>query len=245
MKKLLAGCLIVASNLAWGDVIGFHASGGMFNYQVSGTIRDSSAVQVDLKNDLALSDRKEASGYVYIEHPVPLIPNIRLGTTSLKMSGAGSLTATYNGVSFSAAVNSELDLSHTEVAVYYQIIDSFMDFDLGLNFKLFNGRATITDASTPGNTSTQKLEATVPMLYGAINIPLYGSGFSIGADLSVISYDNNSMSDLLMRVRYQTSYHLGVEAGVRNLSLKYENTTDATYADLKINGPYLNLFLYF
>ena len=244
MKKLLAGCLIVASNLAWGDVIGFHASGGMFNYQVSGTLRDGTET-IDLKSNLGLSDKKEFSGFVYIEHPVPLIPNIRLGTTSLKMTGSGTVNATFNTEPFATTVNSELDLSHTDAALYYQIIDTGFDFDLGLNFKLFNGRATLTSTTDPTNTTTQKIDAVVPMLYASLNIPLYGSGFSIGADLSVVSYSGNSLSDLLMRLRYQTAYHLGVEAGVRNLALKIENTSDNLYADIKINGPYINLFLYF
>lgn len=245
MKRLLACCLIVVSNLAWGDVLGFRASGGVFDYGVSGTIRDGTTDTLDLKNNLGLGDEKESSGFVYIEHPLPLIPNIRLGTTSLKMTGSGTATASFNGTSFTAAVNSELDLSHTEVALYYEIIDTGFDLDLGLNFKLFDGRATLTDASTPTTTTTQKIDVVVPMLYASVNVPLYGSGFSIGADWSVISYDGNSLSDLLLRARYETEYHLGVEAGVRNLALKIDDTTDQLYADIKINGPYINLFLFF
>ncbi len=244
MKRLLACCLIVVSNLAWGDVLGFRASGGVFDYEVSGTIRDGTDT-LDLKNNLGLGDEKESSGFVYIEHPLPLIPNIRLGTTSVKMTGTGTFTTTFNGQPFTGTVNSELDLSHTEVALYYEIIDTGFDLDLGLNFKLFDGRTTLTSATNSAITTTQKIDVVVPMLYAALNIPLYGSGFSIGADWSVVSYDGNSLSDLLLRLRYETAYHLGVEAGVRNLALKIEDTSDNLYADIKINGPYINLFLFF
>jgi outer membrane protein len=244
MKKIVASVLILASGSAWADFVGVRASGGVFDYSVSGTIRDSAVTSdtIDLKNDMGLKDKKESSGFLYIEHPIPIIPNIRLGTTSLKLEGTGSLNATFNGVPFTTTTTTNLDLSHTDVGLYYEVIDTAFDLDLGVNFKMFKGNAYLTDGT---NTTTQKIDATVPMFYGSVNIPIPITGFSIGADMSALSVNKSKISDLLIRVRYQTDYHFGVELGTRSMELKLENTDDQLYADIKIKGPYLNLFLYF
>lgn len=244
MKKILLSVLILASGSAWADFVGVRATGGIFDYSVSGTIRDSAATSdtIDLKNDMGLKGKKEFSGFIYIEHPIPVIPNIRLGTTNLKLEGTGSFTANFNGASFTTTTVTDLDLSHTDVGLYYEIIDTGFDVDVGLNFKMFKGHAMLTSGAT---TATQKIDATVPMLYASVNIPIPITGFSVGADLSGVSVNKNKITDSLVRIRYQTDYHFGVEAGYRSLQLKLENTTDQLYADIKVKGPYLNLFLYF
>lgn len=244
MKKMLLMILVLVSSSAWADFAGVRASGGIFDYSITGTIRDSAVTtdNIDLKTDMGLKGKKEFSGFIYIEHPVPVIPNIRLGTTNLKLEGLGTITQTFNTVTFTSTVTSNLDLSHTDVGLYYEIIDSGFDLDLGLNFKMFNGKAYLTDGT---NTTTQKINATVPMLYASVNIPIPITGISIGADVSGIAVNKNKMTDSLVRIRYQTDFHFGVEAGYRSLQLKLENTTDQLYSDIKIKGPYLNLFLYF
>ncbi len=244
MKKILVSMLFLASSSAWADFVGVRASGGVFDYAVSGTIRDSASVAdtIDLKSGMGLQDKRESSGFLYIEHPIPVIPNIRLGTTSLKLEGTGTISATFNGQTFSAATTTDLDLSHTDIGLYYEIIDTGFDFDLGINLKQFKGHAILTSGAT---TTTQNIDATVPMFYGSVNIPIPITGISIGADMSALSVNKNKISDLLFRVRYQTDYHFGVELGTRSMELKLEKASDNLYADIKVKGPYLNLFLYF
>lgn len=244
MRKLLCGVLMGLAGAASADVLGVRMSGGIFSYAPSGTIRDdSSPLQtLDVKSEMGLKDDKAFSGFLYIEHPIPVLPNIRLGTTSLKLEGTGTFTKTFNGIPYNGTVTSNIDLSHTDIGLYYQLIDTGFDVDLGLNFKLFSGKAYLTDGSTP---TTQDLKVTVPMLYGAVNFPFPGTGLSVGADLSTISYKNNQLSDLLLRLRYETAYRLGLEAGYRSMKLHVEKDTDNLYVDLNVKGPYLNLYLHF
>lgn len=244
MKKILVSVLFLASSSAWADFVGVRASGGVFDYSVSGNIRDNPdpAQTIDLKNDMGLKDKKETSGFIYIEHPVPVIPNIRLGTTSLKLEGTGTVNATFNGQTFNTTTTTDLDLSHTDIGLYYEIIDTGFDVDLGINVKQFKGHAILTSVAT---TTTQKISATVPMLYASVNFPIPSTGISLGADFSALAVKKNKISDSLIRIRYQTDYHFGAELGVRSLAVKLENTTDQLYSDIKISGPYLNLFLYF
>ncbi|MBI3563346.1 MAG: TIGR04219 family outer membrane beta-barrel protein [Gammaproteobacteria bacterium] len=247
-KFLFTVLLLLASTFAHADILGVRASGGVFDYSVSGTIRDSGSPSdaVDLKNDLHLANDKKPSGFLYFEHPLPIIPNIRLGTTDLKLAGQGTVTKTFNfnGQNYTGSTNvaTSIDLSHTDLGLYYEIIDTGFDFDLGLNFKLFNGKASLTQG---GTTTTQKIDVVVPMLYGAVSVPILNSGFYLAGDLSVVTYNKNEVSDILLRLRYQTALHLGVEAGLRSLKFKINKTSDQLYGDMTVKGPYLNLFVYF
>jgi len=247
MRKLLLFILgIVLVNPAFADMLGVRLAGGSFKYSVSGTVRDSAIVNdtVDVKNDLGWKDDKASMGYLYIEHPIPIIPDIRLGYTSLNMGGTNTITSsfTYNGVTYNASdtVTSNVDLSHTEIALYYQIIDTGIDLDLGLNFKFFNGKVNFKD--TLNNKASSTINATVPMLYGALTIPL-GGGFKLAGDISTISYNNDAFTDYLVRLRYDSDYLLGVELGYRSIHLKYQDANK--YAKLDMKGPYIMATLSF
>jgi outer membrane protein len=251
MRKLLIlfigmGCI----NPVFADVLGARLSGGVFKYSLSGTVRDSnvSSDTFNVKNDLGWKDDNTTMGYLYIEHPLPIIPDIRLGVTSLKMGGTGTVTAnvTYNGVLYQTndTVTSNIDLSHTEIALYYQIIDTVVDFDLGLNFKFFNGTATLVDQTHPG-TATTSYKQTVPMLYGALTIPIPATGFKLAGDFTTVSYKDSTFTDYLVRVRYETDFMLGVELGYRSIHIDYADTSANEYAKLDMKGPYLMAHLSF
>lgn len=250
MRKLLLLIIgLVMANPAFADFIGARLSGGIFKYSVSGTVRDNpvSTNTFDVKNDLGWKDDNTFMGYLYIEHPIPILPNIRLGTTSLKLEGTGTVnnTVIYNGVPFTATstVTSNLDLSHNELALYYEVIDTFMDLDLGLNFKFFNSNVYIKD--TMGNSAATNFKETVPMLYGAVTIPIPATGFKLAGDFTTVNYKDSTFTDYMVRVRYETSFMLGVELGYRSLHIDYQDISNNEYAKLDLKGPYLMAHLSF
>lgn len=250
MRKLLLFIIgLIFVNPAFADIVGVRLSGGLFDYSVKGTVRDSALTSdtVDVKNSLGLKDDKGGMGYLYIEHPLPLIPNFRIGRTSLKLGGTGTVTSqfTYNNVTYNVndKVTSNLDLSHTELALYYEVIDTGIDLDLGLNFKFFDGKINISDAT--GKSASSTINETVPMLYGALGIPIPGTGFKLLGDISTISYKSSTFTDYMVRVRYDTDFMLGVELGYRSLHIDYQDTGANKYAKLDFTGPYLMATLTF
>lgn len=250
LRHWLAAGLLLTPITAMADFAGFRVIGGSFDYEVEGKIRDSNSIinEVDLKTDLHLQDKSESFFYAYIEHPIPVIPNIRIGSTSMNLAGTGDATKsfTFNNQTFTGSIDidTQINLDHTEIGLYYEIIDVGVDFDLGLNVKIFDGEATLSETTTP-STTTEKLDFTIPMLYASLNIPLPLTGLSIGVEGSVISYDGNSLTDYLARIRYTTDFNLGIEAGLRTFDLTIEDTTDQTYGNIEVSGPYVSLFLYF
>ncbi len=243
MRTLLLLSTLLASNLAFADAVGVRASAGLWSYDVSGVVRDdpSAANNVDLKADLGINEDEVFNGFVYIEHPVPLLPNVRLGTTDLKLAGTGTTDGfTWNGTPVPAGTaTSNVDLSHTEIGLYYEIIDVGFDLDLGVNVKLFDGTVTMTSG---GTTATSSFDETIPMLYASVGVPLI-AGFAIGGDFSYVSYDGDKFQDYFLNVRWVSDFLLGVEVGYRSFTIDYEDGDE--FADAKIDGPYVNVRLEF
>lgn len=238
----LLTALFLIPNLASAELV--IVNGSSWDYEITGKIRDSTAVvdEIDLKTDLALKDNKQTFALVYIEHPVPLLPNIRIGSTSLNTSGSATYSGTYNGTSISGTVTSNLNLDHTEVALYWNILDNVVGLDLGLNVKFFDGRVKL-DSTTGGNVN-EAFNETIPMLYAGLQIEL-PYGLQLAGDISYLSFDGSSFTDTLIRLRYTSDYLLGVEVGYRSFVIDYEDTAANEYVNVDVSGPYLGVHLAF
>lgn len=249
MKKLLILITFLLANTLHADVIGIRVSGGAFDYKVSGTIRDdaSAANTIDVKSVLGFQDDTDTHGYIYIEHPVPVLPNIRFGVTNLTLAGTGNTGSgfTYNGQAFPGgqSITSSFDFSHQEVALYYEILDNVVSLDLGINAKIFDGEISLT--ASGGATTSDKYDGTIPMLYvgAAVSLPL--TGLSLEGDLSTLSVGDFAFTDYLVRVKYTTDFVFGFEVGYRSITLDFEDTTANEYVDLSVKGPYAALSLNF
>ena len=238
--------LLGISSLIHADLLGFRVSGGLWSYEATGNIRDSATPSdsLNLKSDLGMKDTEEFQGFVYFEHPVPIIPNVRFGITNLKLTGNGTVNGNknWNGEPIPNGTNilSDVDLSHYELGLYYEVIDTGFDLDLGLNVKVFDGSVSLRDGATVNASST--FSQTIPMLYGSFAIPL-PIGFSIGGDMSYIDYNGDSFSDYFVSVRWDSSVLIGVEVGYRSFTIDYEDGNE--FADVEIKGPYASARLVF
>jgi outer membrane protein len=246
----MAAGLLLTPFAASADVAGVRIGGGSWDWEVSGQLRYQSTDvndTFDFKSDLGLKDDKQSFGYLVIEHPVPVLPNIRLSKTDLSTTGSGSISVskTYGGVTYTAAetLSTELVLDQTDLALYYELLDNdLVGFDLGLNLKNISGKASVTGSVS--GTASDSFDVTVPMLYAGLEVGLPLTGLSIGADGSYIGYDGNSLTDVTAYIRYTSDYFFGVEAGVRTISLELDDV-DSTYGKLDFDGPYVSLFLQF
>ena len=244
IKTFLLSLLLIPS-IASADLV--IVNGNSWDYEVSGKIRDSATVgfEVDLKTDLFLQDKKQTFVLAYIEHPIPVLPNIRIGSTSLSTTGSGDAikTFTYNNQTFNinTPITSSLNLDHTEIALYWNVLDNVVGFDLGLNVKSFDGAVKL---DTTGVSVNEVFDETVPMLYAGLQIEL-PYGLQIAGDMSYIAYDGSSFTDTLVRLRYTSDYIIGAEIGYRSFVIDYEDTTANEYVDIDFSGPYVGLHLAF
>ena len=248
MKKLLLGAIVATLPFtAMADtVFGFKLGGGSWTHDPSGSITSSvggTGTSADLKNDLNLGKKSEGYTYFQVEHPVPLIPNFKYMKTALTSSGSGtaSVDFTYNNVPYTTSQNlsTKLQLDQTDYILYYELLDNVVSFDLGINAKMIDGKASITES---GTTTSSPFSATVPMLYGAAEIA-FTDNLSLGMDISTISVGKNTISDITTKISYTTDYMLGVEAGVRTQDIKVD--VDSVKTSMKFSGAFVGVYFKF
>lgn len=251
MKKLLFSALITLlfplTSMA-ATILGVQAGGGSWTHAPSGDITASVSgagnTAADLKDDLNLEDKTEGYTYFVLEHPVPVIPNLKYVDTKLSSAGSGavSTTFTFNGQDYTAATNltTSLVLDQTDTILYYEILDNdLVSVDFGLNAKGINGKASVDDGGTP---QTASFSATVPLLYLAAEVGL-PYGFSIVAEASTLSLGSNQISDTTAKLTYTSDYYFGLEAGVRTINTKVD--VDSVKASMNFSGVFAGLYFKF
>lgn len=248
LRKLaiILPALTVASP-AFADFLGARFGAGMWDHAPGGHIRyqsPSSTNNADLQDDLNLEDDQEGYFYALVEHPVPLIPNVKLMRTGLTSSGSGTINTAfeYGGKTYNQdeAITSELVLDHTDVTVYWQLLDNIVSFDFGLTAKMVDAETTLIHNS---QTRTNSFDGVVPMGYLGIGATPW-PGVELRLEGSALSIGDNSLSDYTAKVSYTTSYMLGVEAGYRSMELELDDL-DNVDANMEFDGPFVGLYLDF
>ena len=248
MKKLLLGALVALLPITGmsATILGFQAGGGSWTHAPSGDITASeggAGTSADLKDDLNLSSKSEGYGYFILEHPIPVIPNIKYVDTKLTSSGSGKANVSFdfNGTTYSTATDltTVLELNQTDAILYYELLDNVVSLDLGINIKTITGKASVDNGTTAQSTD---FSAPIPMLYVAAEIAL-PAGFAVGADISTISAAGNTISDTTIKLSYTTDFYLGVEAGLRTQS--YTLDVDSVKASMKFDGVFAGVFFKF
>lgn len=245
MKKLtlLAAITLTAAPLSHADtVFGVYAGAGSWDTSYSGRAGEPS---ITLK-DLGVKDDKNSFYYVAIEHPIPVLPNIKLEHTgiSAKQTAVVSKTFVIDGTTFTAndTVASEFDLTHTDATLYYEVLDNWINLDLGLTARKFDG---FVYAKSSTQTEKVKVDQTLPLLYGKLQFDLPLTGLSAGVEAKYISYSGDKLTDYTARVSYlfDSVLDLGIEAGYRKMSLKVDE--DDLQAKVDLDGPYAALIFHF
>ena len=240
---LAAVCISTFGAPATADTIfGMDAGAGLWLAGPGGHI-GGTAVDVET---LGLSRETNAFVYFALEHPIPLWPNLKLQHTRIASSGTGPLTRRFqlDDVEFSVGetVTTDLDLSHTDVVMYYELLDNVLSLDLGSTWRMFGGHARATGQS--GNLSESvDIDAAIPMLYGRALLELPG-GFAVNVQGSLIGYSGNSLQDLSAHIAYayDSAVDIGVEAGFRRFALELDDDAET---DVALSGPYVAVSVHF
>ncbi len=219
------------------DVVGGEFSAGYLNLNPSGDFAyKGNSADVEDTFGWGSSDSVILKGS--IEHPLPVLPNLRAAYTNLDFSGSGNVTGLkFGDKTFSGKIDTSLNVDIIDATLYYEILDNWVSLDLGLNAKYIDGTAWVKN-DTLGK-SEADLSVVLPTLYAKARFDIPMSGFSFQAEGDLITYNNSTLYDLDLGARYTFMLGLGVEAGVRLMKLKLDDVDDI-YADIDINGLYLS-----
>ncbi|GAA3544787.1 TIGR04219 family outer membrane beta-barrel protein [Zobellella aerophila] len=239
----LFGTLLLGS--AQADTLGIQAGAGVWDNEFDGDFSNRggniSASQFNFGD--------ETEGFVYLafEHPVPVLPNLKLQYGRNDSSGTGNVNVDFAGQTFTGNVDATIDLKQLDVIMYYELLDNWVNLDAGINVKVIDGNITLNQEDTNTRGSAD-FSAAMPMLYGAARFDLPFSGASVGAEGSFLAFDGHRIADYKVNAGYQfidtPAFGLGVEVGYRQLELRLDDLSDVN-ADVSFSGPMANLTMHF
>ena len=235
LHKLTLLALLTLSQLD-ADTIGGEASLGFFNHDPSGEAAYKSDA-VNLNDTLGFSEEQDIFLKAYFEHPIPLIPNMKFGYTTLSHDGSSSVNGfTWGEIdNFTGTIDSSTSLDMTDVTLYYEILDNWAEVDAGLTLRYIDGDMGVT-ASLVSDVAA--FSTWVPLLYGKarFNMPVTDLSFQIEAN--AISYWDITTYDYELSARYTLLMGLGLEAGYKGFHLDSDELVDGFKADIDFSGPY-------
>ncbi|WP_192954708.1 TIGR04219 family outer membrane beta-barrel protein [Gallaecimonas mangrovi] len=249
MKKLLFAATIATgiSLPAVADGLGIYAGIGQWNNDFSGNVLSE---DVGVKDEMGLKHADLTQWFINFEHPIPVIPNIRLAYSNISESGTGRLdeNVEFDDTTYpiGSEINSDLKLKMTDVTFYYELWDTGGDLDVGITGRKLDGHLKLNNDLI--GSAEEPVDEWVPMLYlnGRVNLPL--TGLYVGALGNGIAYSGNRLTDYRAFVGYDFDIpgpvDVGVQLGYRAVDLKLEDIGDFD-ANIKLDGAYASLTMHF
>lgn len=200
---------------------------------------------IDIANDLGFDNESHSDLWLRYEHPMPLLPNIKAVLSNLDATTSAILVSDidYGGQVFNAndAVTTQFDMTNSELTLYYELLDNWINLDAGFTLRRYDGRSQIS--STNAGTAGEDLDFSIPLLYLDARIDLPFTGFFLDSTMNTMSVDDNAISDINVSLGYESDFGLGATFGYRTLALEFDESD--VDADLEFEGTYLNLLYHF
>ena len=236
----ISALLWLTIGTAEAEFIGLNIGASHWESAPASSFDNNDSDSIDLIDDLDVDNPEQSSMTFILEHPITALPNIRYQGSQLNSD------ARLQGESFSSGdrVSSAFDLSHDDIVLYYQLLNNWIDLDLGVDVKRLDG-----EVSFAGETSSAvSVDETIPLLYlsARFDLPLDGLyvGANINANLIDLGISESSAQDSTVMLGYESGTGLGIEGGFKYFSLDLDNV-DAPDTDLEYDGVFLNGYINF
>lgn len=220
------------------DMIGGEASLGFFSHAPSGNASYKSASS-NLEETFGLSEEQDLFFKACLEHPFPLLPNIKLGHTTLSHDGSSSVEGFSWGDidNFDGAIDNSLSLDITDVTLYYEVLDNWIEVDTGLTARYITGDIQVS--TDDARHDTVDFSTWVPMLYGKARFNLPSTDISLQLEANAVSYWDITAYDYELSARYTLAIGSGLEAGYKSFHLDSDDLVDGFKANMDFAGPYI------
>ncbi|RKZ99320.1 MAG: hypothetical protein DRQ47_11255 [Gammaproteobacteria bacterium] len=240
---LLAAITTFPSFQATADTLGITVSAGSWMPDVTGEFTDSATI-IDVQQDLGITDTDSGVYSFSFEHFIFLLPNIKVQSTGLDIQSTSIMTTDiiFEDIVYpiGTEVSSQVDLSHVDYILYYEVLDNWVSLDLGLSVLNFNG---VISMQSEGQISEIELDEYLPAIYGNASVEL-PVGFSLGARGNLFSTGDGNIFDYEVYLGWESDFALGAEVGYHQFTLDWEDISDS-YGDLSYDGYYASITLHF
>lgn len=249
-KTLLAGSLaVLMCGTAQADtLLGLYIGGQIWSNEASGSFGEGA----DNQSVFEFDDENQGSFYVAFEHPIPLIPNIKIASTALDTVGGTKIASRFkfDGVTYDAnsTLDTTLDASFVDYTLYYEVFDNdLLTFDFGLTARDLDANIHVIEPETRLQ-SDLDVSGIIPMLYVSTIIGLPFTGLNVFAEANFMSYDDQTVYDAQIGVSYALLDNLAVDfdvtLGYRTVKLEI-NDIDNFYSDLTYDGFFAGAVVHF
>ncbi len=239
----MATCALALSAQANADTfLGGYVGAQAWNMDTSGGFAQNQSTA-----NFTFEDETNASFYAALEHPIPLVPNLKLARTSMDTSGSTVIDSqfTFGGQVYlaNASLDTTFDLVATDYILYYEILDNdLISIDIGVSGKQIDGDISVIDGN--GRASQQSLNTIIPMGYGRVEIGLPLTGLAVYAEASGIAIQDDSFTDYQVALTYNfyesLAIDLTLQAGYRATELDL-NDVDDIYANIEFDGVFVGI----
>ena len=233
--KTLALLILLTLSQIHADTIGGEISLGFFNHQPNGNASYKGSA-ADMEESLGFSEEQDIFFKAYLEHPLPVIPNIKLGYTILSHEGSSSVgNFTWGDTTYNGTIDSSLSLDMTDVTLYYEFLDNWAETDAGLTLRYISGDMDVHNSL---GSDVADFSTWVPMLYGKVRFTLPVTDLSFQLEANAISYWDITAYDYELSARYTLALGVGLEAGYKAFHLDSDDLVNGFHADMDFSGPY-------
>ncbi|WP_296283633.1 TIGR04219 family outer membrane beta-barrel protein [uncultured Acinetobacter sp.] len=224
--KLSAFALTLGlSSFAQADFIGLKGDVSYWNIDGKANIDKKHLSDQDIDSDSTV----QAS--VAFEHPIPIIPNVKLKYTKLDTETESSIDL----------AKTEINLDHTDLIFYYEILDNVVKADVGVGATKLNGTVKQFAQSVD-------VDEYAPIIYAEAGAKLPFTGLSAKAEATYTNVNDVKITDAQAELQYDfiqsIAVDLGLKAGYRILNIELD---DLDNRDMKFEfkGPYVGLNAHF
>lgn len=219
---------------------------GYWQPELSGEVA-SDGEDFDVEDDLDFEQDSTNLFEVGVEHPIPLLPNVRLRRLSLQDSATSTLTASrdFGPVTFAADedVRSEYDLDMTDATFYYKPLDNWIALSLGVTARYMDFEVEI-ESRERDESERAGGAIVIPLAHVGLRADLPLSGFYAAGEVDAISAGGNSLHDARAALGWESARLFGIEAGYREMGLEIDDEDDLD-ADIDFSGAYVQANLRF
>lgn len=242
-KILLALLMLFPFSVHAAMLLDIKVGGGIWDAEVFGNVNHNGTF-AKVKEDLLLKDELGEYLFAKVEHPFPMIPNFLVRKYGIATTGGGTVTTgfTFGGTSYTTgdSITSELNLDHTDLTLYYQLLDNILILDLGITAMVINGNVAVTRSAVRNN---KMIDTTIPMVYYNLGIE-FPSGFKFEFVGDHIDMSDGYYCGLDTKIVYEPSQYYGFEFGFRDNKFKFDGKK-SLYSDIDFEGLFFNAYLHF
>jgi outer membrane protein len=240
----MSACLWLTIGTAEADFVGLNI--GVHTSQSANVFNRSSSSSFDLVDDLNIDNTAQTSMVLILEHPISALPNVRYQGYNLDSSESSGVSSQNSGSTAIAGMSTttSFDLNHEDIVLYYQLLNNWVDLDMGVDLKRFDGQ--VSQVGTSG--SSIDVDETIPLLYLSARVALPVSGLYVGANINAnvidLGLSQSTAQDSTIMLGYESGTGLGFEGGIKSFSVEL-NDSDSLNTNLEYDGLFLNGYFNF